>query len=344
MKRKLTNAISPVLALTLLALLFLMSGGCLAKEASDTGEPTDNTEATAYPDMTLEEQIDAAETFEEIAACQSRLDEEFDSKIPENREAGRKKEAIRLTNKISNKIQNYMFSGDILNGTYYFADSAPWGHSSDWLTTDSISIYVVNYDEIYIVPANKVTGDLSTIPDLPDAAEYEYEYKKASAHCSNRNSQMEASLYFKKNGIVKENGERSYVVLNSNEDLNLTISLNEANDSINISGLFEYQYDSRGNQNIAMNREYYRDSDTALAVQQASVSEHQDREKEREALANSAPKVGMTKTQVESSLWGKPDRKNIDEYSWGTTEQWVYDKYGYVYFENGIVSSVSKRN
>lgn len=58
---------------------------------------------------------------------------------------------------------------------------------------------------------------------------------------------------------------------------------------------------------------------------------------------NSIPKVGMTASEVRSSKWGYPDKINKDTYSWGTREQWVYNKYGYVYFKNGIVSSVSER-
>ena len=55
------------------------------------------------------------------------------------------------------------------------------------------------------------------------------------------------------------------------------------------------------------------------------------------------PQVGMTEEEVLSSTWGYPNKKNKDTYTWGTTEQWVYDNYGYVYFRNGIVSSISER-
>lgn len=55
------------------------------------------------------------------------------------------------------------------------------------------------------------------------------------------------------------------------------------------------------------------------------------------------PTIGMSKLEVEKSTWGKPDKINKDTYSWGTTEQWVYNKHGYIYFENGIVTSISER-
>lgn len=54
------------------------------------------------------------------------------------------------------------------------------------------------------------------------------------------------------------------------------------------------------------------------------------------------PKVGMTKEEVEKSTWGYPKKINKDTYSWGTKEQWVYEN-GYIYFKNGIVTSISER-
>ena len=53
------------------------------------------------------------------------------------------------------------------------------------------------------------------------------------------------------------------------------------------------------------------------------------------------PCVGMTKGEVLLSTWGYPDKKNIYKYEWGTKEQWVYEGYKYIYFENGIVTSIS---
>ena len=66
-----------------------------------------------------------------------------------------------------------------------------------------------------------------------------------------------------------------------------------------------------------------------------------EEEAEEERLKKSIPKVGMTAEQVRKSRWGNPNKINKDTYSWGVTEQWVY-KQGYVYLENGIVTSVSE--
>lgn len=55
------------------------------------------------------------------------------------------------------------------------------------------------------------------------------------------------------------------------------------------------------------------------------------------------PQIGMTKSQLENITWGEPSKKNVDEYSFGTYEQWVYPGKGYIYLEDGIVTSISYR-
>lgn len=69
----------------------------------------------------------------------------------------------------------------------------------------------------------------------------------------------------------------------------------------------------------------------------------QEEKKREEELKKSIPKVGMTSAEVKKTKWGEPDKINKDTYSWGTSEQWVYNGRGYVYFKNGVVTSVSER-
>ena len=38
--------------------------------------------------------------------------------------------------------------------------------------------------------------------------------------------------------------------------------------------------------------------------------------------------------------WGSPDDINRSSGSWGVHEQWVYGLGSYLYFENGILSSI----
>ena len=53
------------------------------------------------------------------------------------------------------------------------------------------------------------------------------------------------------------------------------------------------------------------------------------------------PAIGMTAAEVKSSTWGSPEKINKDTYSWGVREQWVYGNGRYIYFQDGIVTSIS---
>ena len=51
--------------------------------------------------------------------------------------------------------------------------------------------------------------------------------------------------------------------------------------------------------------------------------------------------LGMTTEEVTAAL-GQPRRKNKSCYSWGCTEQWIYNMYPntiYLYFKNDILTS-----
>ena len=78
-------------------------------------------------------------------------------------------------------------------------------------------------------------------------------------------------------------------------------------------------------------------------IQPYLVGEVQKSQEQLDAK-NAEPEIGMTKDEVINGAWGEPDKKNIDEYESGTKEQWVYDGKGYVYFEDGIVTSIQHRD
>lgn len=52
------------------------------------------------------------------------------------------------------------------------------------------------------------------------------------------------------------------------------------------------------------------------------------------------PSIGMTKDEVINSTWGKPEDINKTTTRYGTTEQWCYSGYKYIYFEDGKVTSI----
>lgn len=53
-----------------------------------------------------------------------------------------------------------------------------------------------------------------------------------------------------------------------------------------------------------------------------------------------APQIGMTADQIRSSSWGSPEDINKTTTEFGTSEQWVYPDYKYIYLDNGIVTAI----
>lgn len=52
------------------------------------------------------------------------------------------------------------------------------------------------------------------------------------------------------------------------------------------------------------------------------------------------PSIGMTKNEVLNSTWGEPEDINRTTTRYGTSEQWCYNGNKYIYFEDGIVTSI----
>ena len=50
-------------------------------------------------------------------------------------------------------------------------------------------------------------------------------------------------------------------------------------------------------------------------------------------------RLGMTREMCREA-WGSPEDINRSSGSWGVHEQWVYGLGSYLYFENGILSSI----
>lgn len=61
---------------------------------------------------------------------------------------------------------------------------------------------------------------------------------------------------------------------------------------------------------------------------------------EADYKAKGGVKIGMTKEQVLKSNWGKPESVNATTNAGGVREQWVYGGRNYLYFTNGILTSI----
>jgi hypothetical protein len=98
-----------------------------------------------------------------------------------------------------------------------------------------------------------------------------------------------------------------------------------------------------------MEREFPKESqEQATTVKQlrAQVSADLKALEKKEAAQLAAEKrkkgvsIGMTQADVLASSWGRPESINKSHYASGTHEQWVYGSGSYLYFENGILSSI----
>lgn len=56
----------------------------------------------------------------------------------------------------------------------------------------------------------------------------------------------------------------------------------------------------------------------------------------------SEPTIGMTKSEVENSTWGKPNKINKTTTQYRVHEQWVYSGNRYLYFDDGILTSIQE--
>lgn len=180
--------------------------------------------------------------------------------------------------------------------------------------------------EIYILPLEDAPEKMQDIPNLANASEYKY------------------SVY--RNDTKMYNSEDAYMCVTIQRSLdNYEIRLNYYdNGHLSIYGPFPQQLNDDGKATFPSTQNYYTQLETSLTISQNeydnAIAKQEAQKKAQKELRESPPKIGMTTDQVTQSAWGYPNKKNIDTYSWGTTEQWVYSK-GYVYFENGIVTSIS---
>ena len=77
----------------------------------------------------------------------------------------------------------------------------------------------------------------------------------------------------------------------------------------------------------------------ALTAQRRKNEQHEKQQRRSEGVS-----IGMTQDRVLQSSWGKPESVNRTIYPSGTREQWVYGNGHYLYFENGILTSIQTRN
>lgn len=289
-------------------LCFLLLTGCAAKPKS-------------FDEMTVEERIEAATDYNGIRACVDDCARGLSRYTEENRAALRE------------KVTTYLLTKGTLNGTYYHTVQYSPGtveyNRYGWSDSYSIVVYCVSADEIYLVPKADAPANIQDIPSMSNASNYRYQAIRSGG-----------SLGYSS----EDDGYCLRFTLQRYRATNFELEINYYAES---KLLVVYGTLPQQSGKWPSSQEYYADLSTSYSASRAEYDEWEAQKtaekEEKEKLAKSDPKVGMTKTEVEGCAWGKPDRKNIDEYAWGTSEQWVYKSKGYVYFKNGVVSSVSKR-
>jgi len=77
-----------------------------------------------------------------------------------------------------------------------------------------------------------------------------------------------------------------------------------------------------------------------FARQQIAAAERKEQAEERKQKRSRGVHIGMSKDDALASSWGKPEKINTTTNVYGTREQWVYGGSGYLYFENGVLTSI----
>lgn len=79
------------------------------------------------------------------------------------------------------------------------------------------------------------------------------------------------------------------------------------------------------------------------ALQQVELrAQAMERTRTEQAAANGGVWIGMSKHEAEASPWGKPASISTSTYSFGVHEQWAYPEFRYLYFQNGVLTSIQK--
>ncbi|WP_146548753.1 hypothetical protein [Rummeliibacillus suwonensis] len=153
-------------------------------------------------------------------------------------------------------------------------------------------------------------------------------------------------ILYKSNNIIEEDAEGStlyhYVIYLQNEE-------NSENPSYELATFVNPNYNGRLKNDIvkAITDDSYYAKSGVLPIDKMeweSIYEQHQREIEQE-LENSNrvdPAIGMTNEEVLESTWGKPQEINKTTSSYGVSEQWVYPDYKYLYFEDGILTTIQE--
>lgn len=93
---------------------------------------------------------------------------------------------------------------------------------------------------------------------------------------------------------------------------------------------------------LHINENTWKDWETQEKIEADKKELERKKQQKEKTDKKKDPKIGMTASEIKASSWGEPKKINKTTYEWGTTEQWCYSGYRYIYFENGIVTAISE--
>lgn len=259
------------------------------------------------------------------------------------------------------ELHDYVLSD--LQGYYYFREdnSASGSNYMRYASPEMFSnekddrtIYVKNKDEVYIFPYSEEymkqnNIEITKLDALENSDLYKYRIVKleTSDHDGAYSAYKSATVEFQSYYINEKYGETA-------DKCYTTVKMKyfTSDGKYEVDGYFAdmitendniTEYKNNLKNGLGFYKIYYRELNVAQQEDNERLEKDANSKQEKDNLKRSIPKVGMTPSEVRQTKWGLPDKINKNTYSWGTTEQWVYNKYGYIYFRDGKVSSVSER-
>lgn len=227
-----------------------------------------------------------------------------------------------------------------------------------------------NDDEQLLSMLKEVKEETSTTGYLKDQIEERYLKANSYSNINKANKQIAEQKYIEAyqllNTVINSNKDKNQDIIdictnkqNEIKEQTLQQVTSQAQEKINNKEYSSAQtllgkYKDMGNQTIVdmynnATNEVNRIEAEKKAQEEAERKAKEKKEAEEKARKEAEEKarkksqgvrIGMSKQDVLDSSWGEPDHINTTTTRYGVHEQWVYGGGNYLYFENGILTSI----
>lgn len=158
-----------------------------------------------------------------------------------------------------------------------------------------------------------------------------------------RNNEIDNAVrYYETNKIIQEDTEGNVLY---NYALYLQKGESSYVASSELATVVNPTYDGRMNKEIsnAVMDEGYAEIPISFVEWEAKYNVNKREIKQQEVDSQKVnPSIGMTAEEVKDSTWGEPKDINRTTTEYGTSEQWVYPNYKYIYLDDGIVTTIQE--